>query len=79
MEDNVPNSGDYVEYGYDEWNRLISENSSVLQKNYTVTYEFDEASRLMNLIYPDNTKINYLYDDLGRMIQKSATKAARHE
>ena len=67
MDDNAVNSGDYVEYSYDCWNRLTTETRHISQNTYTVSYQYDVANRLANLTYPDNMQILYFYDDLNRM------------
>jgi RHS repeat-associated protein len=65
--DNSPNQGDYIEYQYDAWNRVISETRHISAQTYTVAAEFDIASQLTKLIYPDGMQILYSYDDLGRV------------
>ncbi len=69
MEDNSPAAGDYVEYAYDCWNRLTSETRHISQNVYTISYQYDTASRLTALTYPDSMKILYTYDDLDRMTE----------
>lgn len=69
MDDNAVNSGDYVEYSYDCWNRLITETRHISQSTYIVSYQYDVANRLANLTYPDNMQILYFYDDLNRMTE----------
>ncbi len=66
MDDDAPNTGDYVEYTYDYWNRLITETRRISTDSYTVSYEYDAANRLTKLAYPDNMQILYSYDDLNR-------------
>jgi RHS repeat-associated protein len=68
MDDNTPNQGDYVEYGYDTWNRLITE-TRYSENMYRVSYQYDAANRLTVLTYPDNMQILYFYDDLNRIIE----------
>ena len=69
MEDNAPNTGDYVEYVYDCWNRLITETRHISQNTYSVSYQYDVASRLTGLTYPDNMLILYSYDDMNRIAE----------
>ena len=69
MEDDAPNTGDYVEYIYDIWNRLTTETRHISTNTYTVSYERDVADRLTKLTYPDSMQILYSYDDLNRMIE----------
>ena len=66
MDDDVPSTGDYAEYSYDNWNRLISETRHISQDALALSFEYDVASRLTKLTYPDNAQILYTYDDLGR-------------
>ncbi|MBU7047927.1 MAG: RHS repeat-associated core domain-containing protein, partial [Theionarchaea archaeon] len=69
MDDNSPSEGDYCEYIYDEWNRLATETRHISQTAYTITYQYDIASRLTTLTYPDNMQILYSYDDLNRIAE----------
>ena len=66
MIDNSPNQGDYIEYQYDDWNRLITTTRHALTETYIISYEYDVAHRITSLTYPDNTQILYSYDDLNR-------------
>jgi RHS repeat-associated protein len=66
MDDNAPNTNDYVEYTYDYWNRLTAETRHITTSTYTVSYQYDEANRLIRLTYPDSMEILYSYDDLNR-------------
>jgi len=66
MDDDAPDTGDYVEYAYDYWNRLIIETRHISTDTYAISYQYDEASRLTKLTYPDAMQILYSYDDLGR-------------
>jgi len=58
-----------AEYSYDYWNRLTSETRYISTTAYTVSYQYDVASRLTKLTYPDNMQILYSYDDLDRMTE----------
>ena len=66
MDDDAPNTGDYTEYSYDSWNRLVTETRHISQNTYPVSCEYDAASRLTKLTYPDDMQILYSYDDLNR-------------
>jgi RHS repeat-associated protein len=66
MDDNAPNTGDYVEYSYDSWNRLNTETRYISPSAYIVTYGYDAADRLIEIGYPDNMQVQYSYDDLNR-------------
>jgi RHS repeat-associated protein len=69
MEDDAPNTGDYVEYSYDTWDRLTTETRHISTSTYTVSYERDVADRLTKLTYTDNMQILYSYDDLNRITE----------
>jgi RHS repeat-associated protein len=66
MEDDAPDTDDYVEYTYDYWDRLTTETRHISTSTYTVSHEYDVANRLTTLTYPDDMEILYTYDDLGR-------------
>jgi RHS repeat-associated protein len=66
MDDDTPNANDYVEYTYDYWNRLTAEKRHISTSTYEVVYQYDVASRLTKLTYPDSMEILYSYDDLNR-------------
>jgi RHS repeat-associated protein len=66
MDDDAPNSGDYVEYSYDCWDRLIAKTRHISTDTYTVSHQYDEANRVEKLTYPDDMEILYSYDDLNR-------------
>ncbi|MBU7027823.1 MAG: hypothetical protein HXS48_12880, partial [Theionarchaea archaeon] len=69
MEDDAPNSGDYIEYTYDYWNRLTMKTRHISTSTYTVSYQYDTANRLTQLTYPDGMQILYSYDDLNRITE----------
>ena len=69
MVDNAPSANDYGEYSHDCWNRLLSETRHISTSTYTISYQYDAASRLTGLTYPDNMQIQYSYDDLDRMTE----------
>ncbi len=43
MDDDAPNTGDYVEYTYYYWKRLVAETRHISTDTYTVSYEYDGA------------------------------------
>jgi RHS repeat-associated protein len=55
-------------YLYDNRNRLISETRSIMGQSYTVDYQYDAASNLTSITYPDQSVITYEYDSLGRIV-----------
>jgi RHS repeat-associated protein len=69
MDDDAPSTGDYVEYTYDQWNRLLTETRYISHDSYPVTYQYDVASRVTQMTYPDSMQILYTYDDLDRMTE----------
>jgi RHS repeat-associated protein len=69
MDDDAPNTGDYVAYTYDTWNRLLTETRHISQDSFPVTYQYDVASRITQMIYPDSMQILYTYDDLNRITE----------
>jgi YD repeat-containing protein len=58
-----------VEYAYDHWNRLTTETRHISTNTYIVSYQYDAASRMTTLTYPDNMQIVYSYDDLDRVTE----------
>jgi RHS repeat-associated protein len=54
-------------YIYDTRDRLSSETKTVQQESYTVSYAYDAASRLISLVYPDQSFVTYQYDALNRI------------
>jgi RHS repeat-associated protein len=69
MDDDAPNTGDYVEYSFDYWNRLTTETRHISTSTYAVSYQYDTANRLTSLTYPDGMQILYSYDDLNRVAE----------
>ncbi|MBU7022412.1 MAG: hypothetical protein HXS41_15280, partial [Theionarchaea archaeon] len=67
MEDDAIGTGDYTENTYDSWERIISETRHISAEAYAVEYQYDIASRLTKLTYPDTMEIIYSYDDLNRI------------
>lgn len=52
------------ELKYDQFGQLISETKSDKQ---TTTYAYDKVGRMLELVYPNKTKIGYSYDTLDRV------------
>jgi len=69
MDDDVPSSGDHVTYGYDRWNRLLTETRNISQSSYQLTFQYDATGRVTSLTYPDSMQILYTYDDLTRITE----------
>jgi RHS repeat-associated protein len=69
MDDDAPNTGDYMEYSFDYWNRLVTETRHISTSSLTISYQYDVANRLTKLTYPDDMQILYSYDDLNRITE----------
>ncbi len=54
-----PNMGHWL-YDYDQNNNLISQTDA---KNQTIQFQYDQLNRLTRKTYPDQTEINYVYDN----------------
>ncbi len=55
-------------YVYDSRNRLVSETNTIDGVSYTMSYEYDAASNVISLLYPDGTVITHEYDNLNRIV-----------
>ncbi len=55
-------------YSYDNRDRLISETRTINGIEYVIQSEYDAASRLISMTYPDGTALTFEYDDLNRLI-----------
>ncbi|MBU7031102.1 MAG: hypothetical protein HXS53_01100 [Theionarchaea archaeon] len=69
MDDDAPDTRDYVTNTYDQWNRLLTETRHISQDSFLVTYQYDVASRMTQITYPDSMQILYEYDDLNRITE----------
>ncbi|MGC1121224.1 MAG: hypothetical protein WBA22_09025, partial [Candidatus Methanofastidiosia archaeon] len=67
MVDNALSLNDHVDYDYDSWNRLIAETRYLSGTGYSVSYQYDEGSRISALTYPEGTVVLYDYDDFSRV------------
>jgi RHS repeat-associated protein len=54
-------------YTYDARNRLLSETRTISGQSYPLSYQYDQASNLIQLTYPDGTRLSYTYDALNRI------------
>ncbi len=63
----MENSDSSTAYVYDSRNRLLSETKTIDSINYTTSYEYDAASNVISLSYPDGTVITHVYDNLNRL------------
>ncbi len=52
---------------YDNRNQLLSETRTFNGEPYTVSYQYDAASRIASLTYPDQSVVTYGYDALSRV------------
>jgi RHS repeat-associated protein len=55
-------------YTFNERNQLLSQTRTILGDQYTMSYQYDAASQLISITYPDQTIVDYEYDSLNRMI-----------
>lgn len=55
-------------YTYDNRGRCISEEKIIEGDQYTLSYAYDAASRLISTTYPDQSIITYEYDSLNRLV-----------
>lgn len=54
-------------YSYDARGRLLTETRTIDGQNYPLTYQYDPASNLIQLTYPDGYQLQYTYDQLNRI------------
>jgi len=54
-------------YMYDNRNRLTCETRTIGGEPYAVSYQYDNASRIVSITYPDQSVITYEYDSLNRL------------
>jgi RHS repeat-associated protein len=54
-------------YTYDPRGRLLSETRIINGQPYPLTYQYDPASNLIQLTYPDGYVLSYTYDALNRI------------
>ncbi len=54
-------------YTYDPRSRLLSESRTINGQAYTLSYQYDAASNLIQLTYPDGYVLSYKYDALNRI------------
>ncbi|MBU7021523.1 MAG: hypothetical protein HXS41_10740, partial [Theionarchaea archaeon] len=58
----------YTSHTYDNRSRILYETRSIEGLPYTVSYEYDAASRMISMTYPDQSVVTYEYDALNRLI-----------
>ena len=54
-------------YTYNNRNCLTSETRTIEGEPYTVSYQYDSASQIVSITYPDQSIITYEYDSLNRL------------
>ncbi len=54
-------------YTYNNRNCLTSETRTIEGESYAVSYQYDSASRIVSITYPDQSIITYEYDSLNRL------------
>ncbi len=60
-------SASTTSYTYDPRNRLLSESRKINGQTYALSYQYDAASNLVRLTYPDSYQLSYTYDALNRI------------
>jgi len=60
---NSPDPYRYIEFTYDEYDRVAS--ATMFPDAYTLRYEYDNGDRLTKVTYPDNTYEEQKWDKLG--------------
>jgi RHS repeat-associated protein len=63
----MTDSASTTRYTYDPRGRLLSEARTINSQTYTLTYQYDAASNLLKLTYPDGYQVSYKYDALNRV------------
>ena len=56
-----------TQYTYDNRNRLLSETRTIEGVQYTASYQYDAASRIVSITYPDQTVLTQEYDAVNRL------------
>ncbi|MBU6997271.1 MAG: exo-alpha-sialidase, partial [Theionarchaea archaeon] len=64
----ITDSAGSTSWSYDDRNRPISETRIIEGVPYTVGYQYDDASKLISMIYPDQTAVTYEYDSVNRVV-----------
>jgi RHS repeat-associated protein len=54
-------------YTYDNRNRLTVETRTMGEDLYSVSYNYDDASQITSITYPDQSVVSYEYDFLNRL------------
>ena len=61
------NSFTSMEYCYDSLGRVLSEKYTIDGEPYDVDYQYDACGNVVELVYPDTSMVEYVYDDLNRI------------
>ncbi|MBU7022370.1 MAG: exo-alpha-sialidase, partial [Theionarchaea archaeon] len=64
----MTDSAGSTSWSYDDRNRPTSETQIIEGVPFTVGYQYDNASKLISMIYPDQTVVTYEYDSVNRVI-----------
>lgn len=66
-------NGNTIEYGYDTYNRVISETRSFYDgTNINYAYSYNNRGHLSQTVYPGGLTVGYTYDDFGNLTQMTA-------
>lgn len=66
-----------IDYGYDEFGRVVSELRKIGADIYTTGYRYEPGGHLAALVYPSGRICEYTYDDAGRIATISSVKTDR--
>ena len=65
--------------GYDHRGNLITQTTNLGIISYTLSFAYNRADQLSQVIYPNGRWIDYSYDDVGLVIEASTTKDSDYQ
>lgn len=63
-----------TDYAHDAHGRVVAETRAIGGVAYTTAYGYDDAGRLVSLIYPSGRSVRYALNALGRIAEVSTTQ-----